>query len=98
MDIHVYLHNTDDKLVKKVNKLMATMNDVLAAVERNTSVDDSVLAMLEGLSQQLKDAQASNDPAAMDEVIRKLDANTQKMTEAVSKNTPAEETPEQPAQ
>lgn len=96
MDIHVYLHNTDDKLVKKVNKLMATMNDVLAAVERNTSVDDSVLAMLEGLSQQLKDAQASNDPAAMDEVIRKLDANTQKMTEAVSKNTPAEETPEQP--
>lgn len=98
MDIHVYLHNTDDKLVKKVNKLMATMNDVLAAVERNTSVDDSVLAMLEGLSQQLKDAQASNDPAAMDEVIRKLDANTQKMTEAVSKNTPAEDTPEQPAQ
>lgn len=77
---------------------MATMNDVLAAVERNTSVDDSVLAMLEGLSQQLKDAQASNDPAAMDEVIRKLDANTQKMTEAVSKNTPAEDTPEQPAQ
>lgn len=98
MDIHVYLHNTDDKLNKKVNKLMATMNDVLAAVERNTSVDDSVLAMLEGLSQQLKDAQASNDPAAMDEVIRKLDANTQKMTEAVSKNTPAEDTPEQPAQ
>lgn len=96
MDIHVYLHNTDDKLNKKVNKLMATMNDVLAAVERNTSIDDSVLAMLEGLSQQLKDAQASNDPAAMDEVIRKLDANTQKMTEAVSKNTPAEETPEQP--
>ena len=98
MDIHVYLHNTDDKLLKKVNKLMANMNDVLAAVERNTSVDDSVLAMLEGLSQQLKDAQASNDPAAMDEVIRKLDANTQKMTEAVSKNTPAEDTPEQPAQ
>lgn len=98
MDLHVYIHNTDDKLVKKVNKLMATMNELRAAVERNTSVDDSVLAMLEGISQQLKDAQAQNDPAAFDEIIRQLDANTAKMTEAVSKNTPSEETSEQPAQ
>jgi len=76
---------------------MGTMQDLRAAVERNTSVDDSVLAMLEGISQQLKDAQAQNDPAAIDEVIRQLDANTQKMTDAVTKNTPHEDTPaEQP--
>lgn len=76
---------------------MGTMQDLRAAVERNTSVDDSVLAMLEGISQQLKDAQAANDPTAIDEVIRQLDANTQKMTDAVTKNTPHEETPaEQP--
>lgn len=96
MDIHVYLHNTDDKILKKVNKLMATMQDLKAAVERNTSVDDSVLALLSGISQQLKDAQAQNDPAAIDEVIRQLDANTQKMTDAVTANT-AEE-PSEPSQ
>ena len=97
MDVHVYLHNTDDKLVKKVNKLMATINDLKAAVERNTSVDDSVLTMLTGLVQQLKDAQANNDPAAIDQLIAQLDANTQKMTDAVTANTPAEE-PSEPSQ
>lgn len=95
MDLHVYLHNTDDKLLKKVNKLMATMQELKAAVERNTSIDDSVLTLLEGISQQLKDAQANDDPQAIQDIINQLDANTQKMTDAVSKNTPHEDTPEQ---
>lgn len=76
---------------------MATINDLKAAVERNTSVDDSVLTMLTGLVQQLKDAQANNDPAAIDQLIAQLDANTQKMTDAVTANTPAEE-PSEPSQ
>lgn len=95
---HHFIHFEDDevlsfleKISKKVNKIMATMNDLRAAVERNTSVDDSVLALLAGISQQLKDAQAQNDPAAIDAVIAQLDANTQKMTDAVTANTPHEE-------
>jgi flagellin-specific chaperone FliS len=102
VDVHVYHHSDDtkrllNKILKRIENIMGTMQDLRSAVERNTSVDDSVLAMLEGISQQLKDAQAQNDPAAIDEVIRQLDANTQKMTDAVSKNTPQEETPaEQP--
>lgn len=95
---HHFIHFEDDevlsfleKISKKVNKIMATMNDLRAAVERNTSVDDSVLALLSGISQQLKDAQAQNDPAAIDAVIAQLDANTQKMTDAVKANTPVEE-------
>jgi flagellin-specific chaperone FliS len=92
MDIHVYIHNTDDKLVKKVNKLMATMNDLRSAVERNNSLEDSVLTMLQGISQQLKDAQAQNDPQAIQQVIDQLDANNQRMADAVAANTPAENT------
>lgn len=69
--------------------IMATMDDLKAAVSRNTSVDDSVLALLQGISQQLKDAQAANDPQAIADVIAQLDANTQKMTDAVTANTPA---------
>lgn len=68
---------------------MATIQELTAAVDRNTDVDDSVLTLLEGIVQQLKDAQASNDPKALDEVIAKLDANTKKMTDAVTANTPA---------
>lgn len=69
--------------------IMASMDDLKAAVSRNTNVDDSVLALLQGISQQLKDAQAANDPQAIADVIAQLDANTQKMTDAVTANTPA---------
>lgn len=96
VDVHVYHHSDDtkrvlNKILKRIESIMGTIQDLRAAVERNTSVDDSVLTMLEGISQQLKDAQAQNDPAAIDDVIRQLDANTQKMTDAVTKNTPHEE-------
>src|SRR6185369_16834464 len=68
VDVHVYHHSDDTKrvlakILKRIETIMGTMQDLRAAVERNTSVDDSVLAMLEGISQQLKDAQAQNDPA-----------------------------------
>jgi hypothetical protein len=94
MDVNVYFHDTEvsrllKKILKKEENLMATMQDLRSAVERNTSVDDSVLALLSGISQQLKDAQASNDPQAIQDVINQLDANTQKMTDAVTANTPA---------
>jgi len=97
---HHFIHFEDDevlsfleKISKKVNKLMATMQDLRAAVERNTSVDDSVLTLLSGISQQLKDAQAQNDPQAIQDIINQLDANTQKMSDAVKANTKAEDEP-----
>lgn len=68
---------------------MATMQDLRAAVQRNIDVDDSVIVLLNGIVQQLKDAQASNDPAAIQAVIDSLNADTQKMADAVTANTPA---------
>jgi flagellin-specific chaperone FliS len=93
MDVNVYFHDTEvtrllKKILKEEEKIMATMQELRSAVERNTSVDDSVLTLLSGISQQLKDAQAQNDPQAIQDVINQLDANTQKMTDAVSANTP----------
>lgn len=94
MDINVYFHDMEvvrllKKILKEEEKIMATMQELRSAVERNTSVDDSVLTLLSGISQQLKDAQAQNDPQAIQDIINQLDANTQKMTDAVSANTPA---------
>ena len=68
---------------------MATMQELQASVQRNTDVDDSIITLLNGISQQLKDALASNDPAAIQAVITQLDSNTQRLTDAVTANTPA---------
>lgn len=93
-DVNVYLHNDDTarlilRLIKKVDKIMATMQELTASVQRNTDVDESVLTLIAGISQQLKDAQAANDPAAIQAVIDQLDANTKRMADAVTANTPA---------
>lgn len=69
--------------------IMANMDDLKAAVQRNTDVDGSVTALLQGISQQLKDAKAANDPAAIQAIIDQLDGNTKTLTDAVTANTPA---------
>lgn len=90
MDIHVYFHDNElPKLIKKVDKIMATMQELRDAVKRNTDVDESVVTLIEGISQQLKDAQASQDPQALQEVIDQLDADTKRMADAVTANTKA---------
>lgn len=81
------------QIQNKVDLIMPIMQALRDAVLRNTAVDDSVLAMLQGIVQQLKDAQAANDPAAINELISALDADTQKMADAVAANTPAPPTP-----
>ena len=68
---------------------MATMQDIQAHIASQSTVEDSVVALLSQVSQQLKDAQAQNDPAAVQAVIDQIDANTQKLTDAVTANTPA---------
>lgn len=92
------LHRVHDKLnlvlnllvhiIHKENYIMATIQDVSAAVAQESSVDDSIIALLNGIVQQLKDAQASNDPAALDVVVAGIQANTKKLQDAVTANTP----------
>lgn len=72
----------------KVNILMATINDISAAVAAESTVDDSIITLLNGIVQQLKDAQASNNPAALDAVVASIQANTKKLSDAVTANTP----------
>jgi hypothetical protein len=75
-------------VIHKENYIMATIQDVNAAVAAESSVDDSIITLLNGIVQQLKDAQASNDPAALDVVIAGITANTKKIQDAVTANTP----------
>jgi len=96
---HVYQHpdgGTAERLRrievllgKFLEHIMPTMQDIKAAVQRETDVEASVVSLLNGISQQLKDAQAANDPAAFQAVIDQIDANTKTMSDAVTANTPA---------
>lgn len=69
---------------------MAKLSDISDAVAAQSSVEQSVVTLLQNLSQQIKDAQASNDPAAMDKVVADIQANTKLLSDAVAANTPAD--------
>lgn len=68
---------------------MATIADIKAKVEAEKTVEDSMVALLQSISQQLKDAIANNDPAAMQEIVDMLDNNTAVLSKAIVDNTPA---------
>jgi len=76
-------------IIQNQEKIMATLADLTAAVARNTDAENAALEYLKGISQQLKDAQAANDPAALDAVIASIDANTAKAAAAIVQGTPA---------
>jgi len=91
-------------------QIMATVQEVKAAADAlvtniadESTVDDSIIALLEGISaqnaslaQQLADAIAANDPAALQVVLDNMtaanaavDANKAKIVAAVTAGTPA---------
>jgi len=79
-----------DFVLQDLETIMATITELQAAVARTTDAEDAVIVLLKGISQQLKDAQASGDPAAVAAVIATLDANTAKLGAAVVENTPVQ--------
>lgn len=81
------------QLIQKVNAIMATLADVQAAVANLNTVEASVVAMLQTLSDALKAAIASNDPAALQAVVDSINADSTAMAAAVAANTPAAPTP-----
>lgn len=72
---------------------MAALDDLKAQVEANTTVDESAVALLQGLKAKLDAAIASGDPAAVKALSDQLGASTQRLADAVAANTPAEEPP-----
>lgn len=104
-DIHIHIHfdqGTPDPLVEEMHAMvtqltqgaqqMATdLTALTAAVEQTTSVSQSVIALLDGLKQQLDDA--GTDPAALAALSDSLSSNSQALSDAVTRNTPAASTP-----
>jgi hypothetical protein len=68
---------------------MATLADVQASVAAQTTVEASVVTLINGLAQQLKVALAANDPVAVQALVDQISANTKGLSDAVTANTPA---------
>lgn len=85
-----------DLIIAYQEQIMATQADfqqkidqLNASVARNTDAEEAALNYLRGIVQQLKEARAANDPAALDAAIAAIDANTTKAAGAIVENTPA---------
>ena len=64
------------------------IDDLKLEVQENTSVVESAVTLLNGLSEALKNAINTGDLAEVEKVVTDLDANTKRLAVAVSTNTP----------
>lgn len=75
-------------LTKGVQKMAGELDSLTAEVEKNTSVDQSAIALLQGLKKQL-DA-AGTDPQKLQDLKDQLAASSDALANAVAANTPAD--------
>lgn len=77
-------------LLSKMETLMATLDDVVVKVTALTTVDDSVVALLGDLKTKLDAAiAAGGNPAQLQALSDALGAQTDRLSAAVTANTPA---------
>jgi len=69
--------------------MAATMDDVLASVTAQETIDDSIIAALVVIKARLDAALATGDPVKMQQAIDELATEQQKIVDAVKANTPA---------
>lgn len=74
----------------KLKSMGQELDDLTAAVQKDTEVDQSAITLLNGLKAKLDAAIASGDPAALKALSDQLGSNADSLAAAVVANTPAE--------
>ena len=85
----IYGAPQDGSLKAELDQIMATIADLTADVQAETTVNQSAITLLNGLASQLAAAIASGDPAALGALHDSIVANTAALSAAVTANTPA---------
>lgn len=67
--------------------LMSSLDNLKAAVAKNTTVVESAITLLGGIAERL--AGAKDDPAAVEALASEINAEADKLAAAVAVNTPA---------
>lgn len=77
------------QLLKQEAKEMSTLDDLKTQVHKNTDLEESAVTLIQGIAQQLKDAIAAGDPAALTDLATQLDHSATDLAAAIAANTPA---------
>jgi hypothetical protein len=95
MRIDVYHHfphaglDPFTQILTEILKMSAQLDALAAAVAANTSVTESAITLLTGLHAKLLELMANCiDPVAVQQLADDLSADTQKLAESVTANTP----------
>ena len=77
-------------ILKKVNEMSVELDTLVATVTELETVEDSVVALLEGLHAKLDEALANSDLPAIKELNDRLKLDIQKLSDAAVANTVAD--------
>src|ERR1017187_10874766 len=78
-----------DFIISLLEKIMASLDQTRAVVTTASTVDDSIIALLQGLNAQITAGGLSPaDQAKVDAIFSQATANNTKITAAVLANTP----------
>src|SRR5438876_11269474 len=75
------------RIVKKLNKIMASLADLQAEVTAEDTVIDSAIALIQGLAAQV--AALAPNQAAIDALAADIQGKSDALAAAVAANTPA---------
>lgn len=75
----------------KLNKMAISVDDLVTKVTAQGTVIDSAVTLIQGLSQQIKDA--GTDPVKLQAISDALDSQDKKLADAVVANTSVSTTP-----
>lgn len=76
------------RTLTKGNEIMSALDDLTREVAEAKTVNQSAVALLQGLKQRLDEA--GTDQAKLEALSASLDAETNALAKAVTDNTPAE--------
>ena len=102
MEVHLYIHagSTSTEVVTKLDQIIqmlqilqkgvtqmaASVDDVITAVQQETTVEQSVITLLNQFAGQVKSA--GTDPVKLQAVLDAITNNTTALSAAVTANTP----------
>lgn len=92
LDLHVHNHDHEDReVLRLLEAMMATLDEVLALVSDEDTKLDSVIALIDGLKKQLDDVLAGTTlppavQAKVDEIFTKATSNAAKVVDALDTN------------
>lgn len=89
--------NALSRLVKQQEKrVMSALDDLRQQVQENTDLEQSAVTAIQGIAEQLREALANDDDAALQALAQQLDASAAALGSAIAANTAAAADPNAP--